>query len=104
MVKITIPGREVFCVLAWLDCNSGGEVMQVFSTRGTAQILRGNRQGKGSTPSQGQTASGSVFLSRFKVYVFFIKKHIDWVIVKSANGIVVFNKWANEAALLIKNW
>ena len=37
----------MFCVSGWLDCNSDGGVMQELSARGAAQILRGNRQGKG---------------------------------------------------------
>ena len=42
----TGPGREAFRVSDWLDCNSEGRIMQVFSAMSTAQDLRGNRQRK----------------------------------------------------------
>lgn len=45
LVIFTAPGRELFCASGWLDCNSDGGVMQVLSARGTAQMLRGNKQG-----------------------------------------------------------
>ena len=42
VVIFTAPSREAFCVSGWLDYNSGGEIMQVFSIQSVAQSLRDN--------------------------------------------------------------
>lgn len=74
--------------------------MQVLSVQNVTQNLKGNRQGMRFKHKQGLR---DAFLGRFEIYVFFIKKHIDWMIIKSINGIDVLNKWINVATLLIKN-
>ena len=40
LVFFTGLGREAFCVLGWLDCNSGGGVMQALSARKGQQVPR----------------------------------------------------------------